>query len=473
VEYIQIDEVQPIQIINVTTQQPTCLQPDGEVSVIVNGGTAPYYYSGSNNDVSVTFDTDYTFTGLSSGLFSFSVTDSALCTVTGQYTLSPPNSFASVDLITTNSNCNANNGILDVYINNGIGSGNYTFTLSGTNGTYISNIVGGVYKQFASLGNGSYTLFIDNNLGCVYTGTTTITSVDKFVISATTTGTTCGLSNGGFSVFVSSGATFPVTYSLSGPQNIPFQFNGNFTNLQSGNYVLTVTDGTGCVQNKPIYITPSSSVYFDFVTFNPVFGNDGEIDVLITSGTPPFTFNWTGNVGLQTGLSITGLSSGVYSCTVIDDNGCSFKRTTKLKGTELFANYTTFEICEGNFQNSELIGKRGIKQMFNEGFYDLTSGDTNCILNEAIFEAVTSVSGDVKTDVFFTGYTLAQFPTDDLFFDTIESLVLSYSGVETVSIDPYENKITITTICNPPLELIGSEITISLKIYYDISCVSC
>ena len=482
VDYIQIDEVQPIQIISVITQQPTCLQPDGELSVVIDGGTAPYYYSGSNNDVSVTFDTNYTFTGLSSGQFSFSVTDSALCTVTGQYTLSPPNSFASVDLITTNSNCNANNGILDVYINNGIGSGNYTFTLSGANGTYISNIVGGVYKQFASLGNGSYTLFIDNNLGCVYTGTTSISSVDKFVISASTTGTTCGLSNGKFSVSVSSGATFPIVYSLTGPTNIPFQFNGNFNGLPSGNYTLSVTDSTGCVQYKPIFITPSSSVYFDFVTFNPVFGNDGEIDVLITSGTPPFTFNWTGNVGLQTGLIITGLTSGAYSCTVIDSNGCSFTRTTKLKGTEILGTYTTFEICEGNFQNSELIGKRGIKQMFNEGFYDLTSGDTNCIVNEAKFSVQVTVGAETKQDIFYISSGLNDFPNDQDWGLALKNILETFVGIGEVIIDYTNNKITITNDCSEIEKncrretynlLNDTKIISNLVIEYNISCVSC
>lgn len=482
VESIQIDTVQPIQILNTIVQQPTCFEPDGELTVIVDGGTAPFYYSGSNNDVSITFDSTYTFTGLSAGLFSFSVTDSALCTVGTQILLSTPNTFSSVDLITTNSNCNTNNGILDVYINNGIGNSTYTFTLSGTNGTYISNIVGGVYKQFASLASGDYILLVNNNLGCVFTGTTSILSTNKFEISASTTGTTCGLTNGFLSVSVSTGATFPVTYSLLGPSPVAFQFSGDFPNLQSGNYTLKVTDGSGCQQSKAIYISPSNPVYFDFATFNPVFGNDGEIDVLITNGEPPFSLVWSSNVGPQNGLVVTGLSSGTYFCTVTDSLGCSFTRTTKLKGTEILGNYTTFKVCEGNFKNSEIVGKRGIKQMFNEGFYDLTSGDTNCVVNEASFKVQVTVGSETKEDVFYYSNGLDEFPNDQEWGLALKALLETFVGIGDVIIDYENNKIIITNDCEEIEKncrretynlLNDTKIISNLIIEYNISCVSC
>ena len=479
---IQISTIDPIEIINVIIQPPTCLQPDGELTIFVNNGTPPYYYSGSNNDVSITYSTSYTFSGLSSGLFSYSITDAALCTVTGQNLMATPNTFSSVDLITTNSNCNANNGILDVYINNGVGNSTYTFTLSGSNGTYVSNIVGGTYKQFASLSNGNYVVLVDNNLGCVYTGTTSITSSNKFEISAATTGTTCGLTNGKISVSVSTGATFPVTYSLLGPTQIPFQFNGNFQNLQSGNYILKVTDGSGCQQTKSIFISPSNGMYFDFVSFNPVFGGDGEIDILITSGEPPFTFDWSPNVGLQTGLVATGLSSNLYYCTITDSLGCSFYRSIKLKGTQIYGSYTTFKVCEGEFENSNIIGKRGIKQMFNEGFYDLTSGDTNCVVNTAQFSVQVTIGSDTRQEVFYTSTGLDDFPVDQDWGTALKSLLETFVGVGEVIIDYDNNKITITNDCEEIEKncrkenynlLNDTKIVTNIIIEYNISCVSC
>jgi hypothetical protein len=42
-----------------------------------------------------------------------------------------------------------------------------------------------------------------------------------------------------------------------------------------------------------------------------------------------------------------------------------------------------------------------------------------------------------------------------------------------VVIEPIENKITIGTICNPSSEYIDTDVIITIKIYYNVSCVSC
>lgn len=49
-------------------------------------------------------------------------------------------------------------------------------------------------------------------------------------------------------------------------------------------------------------------------------GNDGEINVNISGGIGPFTYQWSD--GITTGDTLGGLLSGTYSLTVIDQNGC-------------------------------------------------------------------------------------------------------------------------------------------------------
>jgi hypothetical protein len=58
-------------------------------------------------------------------------------------------------------------------------------------------------------------------------------------------------------------------------------------------------------------------------------------------------------------------------------------------------------------------------------------------------------------------------------FQTIQSLLLSYSGIETVTFDPVSNKITLTTVCNPPEYLVGADISVEIKIKYSINCITC
>jgi len=484
-EYIQVDEVLPVEIINTVVIPPTCFQPDGEVTITVNNGTAPFYYSGTSGMPSITFDTSYTFTGLSSGFFAYSVTDAGLCTTTGQMTLTTPNSFGSVEVFTTNSNCNANNGAIQIVVDNGVGNASYTYSLSGANGTILANVVGGTNQLFQTLGTGDYIYTINNNMGCVFTGNTTLNSVDKFTVTALTIDTSCGLNNGSILTSVSSGASLPIEFSLIGPSpsvNNVQSNNGTYQGLQSGNYTLVVSDNDGCEHIVPIYVGPSQGVYFDFVEFYPVFGNDGQISTLITSGTPPFTLNWSANVSGQTSLVVTGLTSGIYTLTVIDDNGCSFTRTTKLKGTQLINGYNTYTLCENVFENTQIMGIRGVRQMYSEGFYDLTTGDTNCIVNTAVFKLEATVGSATTTTTFYNSTGLNDYPNDVEFATAIQNILQSFIGIGDVTIDLVNNKITITNDCqeiqnNCRMEtynlLNDTQIILNLKIEYDISCVEC
>jgi hypothetical protein len=79
----------------------------------------------------------------------------------------------------------------------------------------------------------------------------------------------------------------------------------------------------------------------------------------------------------------------------------------------------------------------------------------------------------VKTSTFYTGTTLNDFPTDDEYYTALSNTLLQYDGIQTVDLDPLNNQIIINTICDPPISLIDLQITANLKIYYDISCISC
>jgi surface protein len=111
--------------------------------------------------------------------------------------------------------------------------------------------------------------------------------------------------------------------------------------------------------------------------------------------------------------------------------------------------------------------------MLNEGFYDLTSGDTNCILNSATFTAQVTVSGVTQENEFYRGYYLNEYPSDSLFYDTVYDLLISYEGIGEVTIDYINNIITISTDCNSSVSLTDADVKIELKISYDINCETC
>jgi hypothetical protein len=458
------------------------------VEFIVVDGTPPYFFSASTGQVEITFGTSVIFTGLTSGSYSFLVTDAGLCTIYDSVTLTTPNSFTNVAINTTNSTCSTNNGIIQVLVDNGLSTAqNLQITISGSTGIQQTGTINNSNQFFYGLTNGTYLVTV-SSVGCTYTATTTINSVDLFTVSASTTGTTCGQNNGILQASVSTGGTLPYTYTLVGPTYNPTTTNtpiSTFTNLKYGNYTLTVQDSgsPSCSQTIPVFISNSQAVFFNLISTQPIVGNDGTITTYINSGEPPFTYIWSGgSVGSQTGSTVTELTAGTYSCTVVDASGCTLTKFTTLIGTKKYNNYRYYNVCSDEFKDSGLVTKRNIRSMFLEGFYDLTSGDTNCIINEAVFSIYASVGSQSAQTEFYTSSGSTDYPTDQLWADTIINTLENFIGISAVTIDIVTNRITVSTTCDeipkgceivPINPLQDTQLMVKLIIDYDISCVSC
>ena len=470
---ITIGKVPTLGIVSLTTTSPSCFVADGEITAYITGGTAPFYYSGSNGDTIITFDTSYTFTGLPAGNFSVTVTDAGLCQFTSTTTLLTPNSISVVSVNTTNSVCNNSGGEINISIFGGSPPYIYTLTDSLSNtSTFLQPTQNGG-AIFNGLSSGNYLLTITDSLGiCPYSQTYTINNAILYTLSVSTTGTTCGNDDGLITLSITTGGTAPYTYQINGQSVISNSLSYTFTNLPLGNYTASVTDINLCQQILPFTINSSSGVNFILNGINPI-GNNGIIETFITSGEPPFTLNWSSNVGLQTGLTVTNLSAGTYSLTITDSFGCSQTRTITLLGYNLFSSYEVYNICDDDFNNIGQIVKKGLKQMLVEGFFDLTSGDTNCILNSATFESVVNVNGLEKTDIFYVSSGITDYPTDTTLFDSVETLLLTYTNIESVTIDPVSGDLKISTICNPPISIVDAIVLVDVKIYYNISCEVC
>ena len=472
----------------IVIQQPTCFAGDGEVEFIITGGTAPYYFSASTGEVQITFSQSAVFSGLSSGAYNFSVTDAGLCVITDSISIGTPNSFTTVQVNTTPSNCSANDGTIQVIVDSGITTNpNLTISISGSSGTQQVGTIGQTSQTFVGLPNGTYIVTV-TSIGCTYTTQTTISSVNLFNVTTAVTGTTCGSKNGILQVTVSTGGTLPYYFNLTGPNQNPTTTTtllSTFTNLSGGNYNLTVYDSgsPACVQNFAINIPSSTSVFFNLIDTQPIVGNDGAITAYITSGEPPFTYIWTGgNVGSQTGSTVTGLTADTYFLTVVDSDGCSYNKKTTLTGTIKYSDYRYYNICDDQFRNSGLITKRGIRSMYLEGFYDLTSGDTNCIINSAEFSIYSQIGSQSAQTIFYTSSGATDYPSDTLWAQTITDTLDSFVGISGTTVDITNNRITIKTTCEdipkgcviaPLNPLQDNQVIVNLVIDYDISCVIC
>jgi hypothetical protein len=468
-----IVDVPPIGLGTFTATQPTCFSADGVLTIQITGGTAPYYYSASTGDVLVQYPTSWTISGLSSGNYSFQVTDAALCTIVTGTDLTSPNGITSVSISTQGSTCSSNGGSITVSVIGGTSP--YIYTLIYPNGDTLNVSNNQSTQLFSNLYSGTYSVSVQDQSGCFYMDEVTLYATNTFTISTETTGTTCNRNNGYITVTKSDGGASPFDYSLDGLVNINDTSLSaiTFDNVSAGQHTITVTDSTGCTQTTQVYVESSPPLDYSLYSTSCGTGSDGTLTAFISSGTPPFTFTWSDNVpNNPQEITVQGLTGGTYDLTIVDDNGCSLSRITEITCDAAYVSYQTYVMGSEVF-NIQSQTKFGLLQMLNVGFDDLTSGNTSCNLISATFTVKVSVNplGLTTSDTFFTTTSLNVAPSDNDYYDTVVSLLNTIPGIGVITVDSANNQITIQTSPNNNT-LNGQEIIVELIIVYDTICLT-
>ena len=299
-------------VISLGTTNISCAGANNGQAIVsvTSGGASPFSYSWSggqpNNPVA---------NNLSTGAITVTVTDANTCTATATGNIGTVPAL-QLNVTTTNNGCNQ--------YNNGSAAANVT---GGTPpyGYYWSNI--STADTDLSLGAGTYTVTVTDHNQCTATGSATITSSPPFVNTIDSTNVKCfGDSTGTITVISSGGAT-PYVYSWSsdtaGDIN-PALVGGSLTVLKAGEYLLTVTDAHGCTFFDSTFLRQPAaplSVVTSTANINCFGAHTGVIAVLVSGGTPVYTYQWTG--GVSTTDSATNLAAGSYTVTVTDANSCT------------------------------------------------------------------------------------------------------------------------------------------------------
>ncbi|MEX1188678.1 MAG: T9SS type A sorting domain-containing protein, partial [Bacteroidia bacterium] len=97
----------------------------------------------------------------------------------------------------------------------------------------------------------------------------------------------------------------------------------DISNLSSGSYSIAASSLAGCESEMTYSISEPEAIEV-FADAMPETGNssNGSITLLISGGTPPYSFNWSNGESTQ---DIQGLQSGSYSVEVTDSLGCLFE----------------------------------------------------------------------------------------------------------------------------------------------------
>jgi len=468
-----VNTVLPIGIGAVSGVSPTCFSSNGSLTITVTGGTSPFYYSASTGDVLVSYATSFSLNGLSSGSYQVLVTDSGLCSALATATLETPQGISQISVVGQSSSCSSNNGSITISLAGGTSP--YTYTLVYPDATQDTFITEQTNHIFSNLSSGDYTVIVSDFSACTYSQEVTIITENKYTISAVVTPTTCGQKNGQILVTSTSGATLPIDYSIDDIYKvIDTSLSAvTFTNIPPGPHVVTVNDASGCVQTTNVYVPTSDPLDYSLYSTSCGSGSNGTITAFISTGNPPFTFNWSSNVASNPQqIQISGLTAGTYSVIITDSDGCSQKRTTSIDCATNYVAYQLYAMGSEVFNINSPV-KFGMLQMLNEGYADLTTGSTNCKLISATYSAVVSMNPAEygNNTNFYTTTSLNDAPSDNLYYDTVRNLLLSVPGVGGVTINQLTNQMTVSTI--PGNEaVVGQTIVVDIVIVYDIMCLT-
>jgi hypothetical protein len=99
-----------------------------------------------------------------------------------------------------------------------------------------------------------------------------------------------------------------------------------FVDLPAKKYFILVTDDkSNRFQGEIVVDEPGPFKYMGHqVDLFPTSSkaNNGQITLVITGGTPPYSFKWNGDTKNQTTQTAKGLAYGIYSCEINDANKC-------------------------------------------------------------------------------------------------------------------------------------------------------
>ena len=214
------------------------------------------------------------------------------------------------NIFMVNPSCSLDNGILAVEAVGGIGE--LMYSLDGVN--FQSSDV------FEHLGKGEYTVYIKDKNGCIINAETALQDIPMpEIINIEIEQSICGDDNG--QIIVSAiGGIGELEYSIDG---INYQTNNVFTNLQTGEFTVSIRDNTDCAVSEVVNVGDREPPLLMLIDLHHANCNEniGYFEVSTTGGAPPFYYSFDGNE-FQVNSSFENLGGGDYIVTVRDEDGC-------------------------------------------------------------------------------------------------------------------------------------------------------
>ena len=303
-QVIVTDSVACEQTVSGTVTQPALLEAataadpvtchglaNGAIELTVTGGTTPYGYTWSNT--AITEDIN----NLGPGNYGVAIVDANGCTENASAVVTEPDTLGASSINTDVTCFGGSDGMIDLTATGGLPPYQYSWS----NGPTTADISG--------LSEGSYTVtFVDQN-ACVFVYTTTVNQSNLFEPTITAGGPTTFCDGDSVVLTATAGATYLWSTGAT---------TQSITVLASDVYTVNVITADGCAgDSDPVQVTVNP---LPTPTVTPVGSTtfcDGGTVTLTTGSYASYLWN-TG----ETTQSITVDTSGTYTVTVTNGNGC-------------------------------------------------------------------------------------------------------------------------------------------------------
>ena len=294
-------------------QEVTCpYANDGHVELQVTGGNLPYAFAWSNgNDEPNPVDLPF-------GPNQVIVTDQKGCVAYKTVELSVPQDL-ELSIEQQEIHCA---GLKTGQIRVNVSGASGPFRFDWAHNPFLDNPVA------SNLAAGTYRVTVTDQSGCQVSAMTVISEPEKLDVGWESEAISCPDANGGVLRVTVSGGIAPYIYQWNNGWEAD-----ELTEVQPGNYCVTVTDGEGCQAVACQVVSPGRNALLEEKIIQPscLLGPLGSIDMQLDAAFAPYSIIWTGGSKyMSNGYGIKLAEPGKYTAFVHDSRGCNFSRTFEI-----------------------------------------------------------------------------------------------------------------------------------------------
>ncbi|MFD1552117.1 hypothetical protein DNU06_00535 [Putridiphycobacter roseus] len=343
------------------------------------------------------------------GQWVVTVTDQNTCVVSYSFNISNPSPLA-INPGVLNPQCyQGSTGALTPFVNGGTQP--LTYEITDGAGTVLNAPGTSVANQLVA---GTYTIKVTDGNGCVSSINQALVDPEAIGVSANIKHVNCYGAASGLIAVTPYNNQGNVTYSWTIPGQPSFSSDSIVSELEAGNYTLTIVDAMGCSNSFDYTITENDSIgttigknasYCRTKSFQS--GNGSVFATANGGGSGSFSFEWTNDKNNDThnGSQWNGLAPAFYAVEITDGLGCMVNNSILLDSISPNASFTA--VSDEFLSATEYEGTDPVKVKFtNTSTGYAQEGNP---LSDTIFQWNLYTNNELDNNWFFT-YDISDKP---------------------------------------------------------------